>query len=173
MQLSLWRRKYKFQATLQNTRSNETQGKYNCFQPWNNNGSWWLCNTWKLTKHDDEAEWNWQTWSGSFSSVVPSISFTSSCLSLGLPNVKHFSTTFEANFCWLIWTILPANSLIIVDLSSGFPCSSTCCYSCWVYPPKKIANEYRSILNTRVLLSPSKWGQLQKYVWHRRLNYHN
>lgn len=66
------------------------------------------------------------TCKGSFSSVEPSISFTRSWHSSGLPNVKHFSTTLEANFCWLIFTICPASWLMIVDLSCGLPCSRTC-----------------------------------------------
>ena len=70
-----------------------------------------------------------QTWRGSFSSVEPSISFTKSWRSSGPPKVKHFSTTLEANFCWLIWTICPANFLIMADRSWGFPCSNTCCYN--------------------------------------------
>lgn len=68
-----------------------------------------------------------ETWRGSFLSVDPSISFTKIWRSSGLPKVRHFSTTFEANFCRLIWTICPANSLTIADRSWGFPCSNTCC----------------------------------------------
>lgn len=68
----------------------------------------------------------WLTCKGSFSSVEPIISWISSWRSSGLPNVKHFSTTLEANFCWLILTIWPSSLLIIADRSWGFPCSSTC-----------------------------------------------
>lgn len=68
----------------------------------------------------------WQTWRGSFSSVISSISSTKICHSSAQPNAKHFSTTFDAYFCWLILTMFPVNSLIIVDRSWGFPCSSTC-----------------------------------------------
>lgn len=66
------------------------------------------------------------TCKGSFSSVEPSISFTKSCRSSGPPNVKHFSTTLDANFCWLIFTICPASFSIMIDRSWGFPCCRTC-----------------------------------------------
>lgn len=68
-----------------------------------------------------------KTCSGSFSSVVPSISFTKIWRSAGPPYAKHFSTTFEANFCWLICTICPASWVIIADRSCGFPLPKTCC----------------------------------------------
>ena len=68
-----------------------------------------------------------QTCNGSFSSVEPSISFTKNWRSSGLPKIKHLSTTLEANFCWLIFTICPASLWIIADRSCGLPCSRTCC----------------------------------------------
>lgn len=60
-------------------------------------------------------------------SLEPSISFTINWRSSGLPKVKHFSTTLEAYFCWLILTSCPVSLPIIVDRSCGFPCSRTCC----------------------------------------------
>jgi len=67
-----------------------------------------------------------QTCKGSFSSEVPSISFTKIWRSSGLPKAKHFSITLEANFCWLILTICPASLLIIAVRSCGLPCSTMC-----------------------------------------------
>ena len=68
-----------------------------------------------------------QTCNGTFSSVVPSISLIRIWRCSGVPKVRHFSTTLEANFCWLIFTIWPASCVIIVERSSGFPCCRTCC----------------------------------------------
>lgn len=63
----------------------------------------------------------------SFPSLGPTISLINDSRSAASPYSKHFSTTLDANLCWLSCTIRPNNLLIIRLLSWGFPLSNTCC----------------------------------------------